>query len=258
MSGNNCATCRWWKILDGDLGSGAFGRCHANPPQLDNIECDQYYGLFPKIHGDEFCGQWKEREDESEEIDLDEFDTIWEKFFTKGKTGDKEPSKAFFEALWELFVPPTEEQRAKAEGALRELLGEWKRKESERIPSKTACIYGGNIDSEIERIKDAFMEIVDPHIKRVVDRVESKTSEEFNLAYYPNFIGEFGDFGRNRMREVISDGPIETVHPSIPQGSEVIWMHRGIVLFLDFFPGTLERHLCGRMIYRRASQEGAP
>ncbi len=40
---------------------------------------------------------------------------------------NREPSEAFFAALGEIFTPPTEEQRAKAERALKELLEEWRR-----------------------------------------------------------------------------------------------------------------------------------
>ncbi len=120
---NNCATCKWWKPL-----ANNYGRCHANPPQLDNVECDQYWGLFPKIHGDEFCGQWKGEEKIREPGRLNRIDYLCGRGgpMWADEAKKDEPSEAFFAALGEIFTPSTEEQREKAEQVLKELLKEWK------------------------------------------------------------------------------------------------------------------------------------
>ena len=99
---NNCATCRWWKEGTAEKTvmmrySGETDYPYIHP--AESSECK--FNPIPILKGAaDFCGQWK------------------------GKEGNHE---AFFEALGEIFTPPTEEQRAKAEQALKELLEEWRR-----------------------------------------------------------------------------------------------------------------------------------
>ncbi len=108
------------------------------------------------------------------------------------------------------------------------------------------------MENEIEKIKAEFLEIIDPHIALVLSEVTDRTSLEFDRCYTPNFVREFGEAERGMMQQVVSDGPIDTVHLALPKWIEVVWKHKGFILYLDYFPGSLERHLCGKMIYRKA------
>jgi hypothetical protein len=98
MNANNCATCRWWKegTADRVVTYSEAGYQYICP--AESSECK--FNPTPILKGGaDFCGQWK------------------------GTEGNHE---AFFEALGEIFTPPTEEQRAKAEQALKDLLEEWR------------------------------------------------------------------------------------------------------------------------------------
>lgn len=90
---DRCETCRFWEVSEDD---NEFGECRRNPPQLDiipllaillnardklrvefshdstppyddELRIEDYHGAWPKLWGEDWCGEWKPKDGPREE-----------------------------------------------------------------------------------------------------------------------------------------------------------------------------------------------
>lgn len=68
-----CATCRWWRPCGDERGyytrlpEAGLGECHARPPTQERPKNMLGVSIWPTTAGDDFCGEYKPRNEENDE-----------------------------------------------------------------------------------------------------------------------------------------------------------------------------------------------
>lgn len=55
-----CLNCKYYDPFDK---TASFGECHRYPPPLLDDAAERYYALFPRVDGDDWCGEYSSGRD---------------------------------------------------------------------------------------------------------------------------------------------------------------------------------------------------